>query len=41
VAKILVDTDEAALAEAAEAFGTKPRKDTVNVACITTGTSTR
>ncbi|HEX7744948.1 MAG TPA: type II toxin-antitoxin system VapB family antitoxin [Micromonosporaceae bacterium] len=30
--KILVDVDETALAEAAEAFGTKTKKDTVNAA---------
>ncbi|MBM0256226.1 type II toxin-antitoxin system VapB family antitoxin [Micromonospora sp. 4G55] len=30
--KILVDVDDAALADAAEAFGTKTKKDTVNVA---------
>lgn len=30
--KILVDIDDTALAEAAEAFGTTTKKDTVNVA---------
>lgn len=30
--KILVDVDDEALADAAEAFGTKTKKDTVNVA---------
>jgi Arc/MetJ family transcription regulator len=32
VTKILVDVDDVALAEAAEAFGTKTKKDTVNMA---------
>jgi Arc/MetJ family transcription regulator len=32
VTKILVDVDDEALAEAAEAFGTKTNKETVNVA---------
>ncbi len=32
MSKILVDVDDVALAEAAEAFGTKTKKDTVNVA---------
>ncbi|MEW2383275.1 type II toxin-antitoxin system VapB family antitoxin [Micromonospora sp. NPDC047707] len=30
--KILVDVDDEALADAAEAFGTKTKKETVNVA---------
>lgn len=30
--KILVDVDDEALADAAEVFGTKTKKDTVNVA---------
>lgn len=30
--KMLVDIDEVALADAAEAFGTKTKKETVNVA---------
>ncbi|MDG4755262.1 type II toxin-antitoxin system VapB family antitoxin [Micromonospora sp. WMMD718] len=30
--KILVDVDDEVLADAAEAFGTKTKKDTVNVA---------
>lgn len=30
--KILVDVDDVALAEAAEVFGTKTKKDTVNAA---------
>ena len=30
--KILVDVDDVALAEAAETFGTKTKKDTVNAA---------
>jgi len=32
VTKILVDIDEAALAEAADLLGTKTKKDTVNMA---------
>ncbi|MER7457113.1 type II toxin-antitoxin system VapB family antitoxin [Micromonospora sp. NPDC126480] len=32
MSKILVDVDDEALADAAEAFGTKTKKDTVNVA---------